>query len=44
VKLWGRYLPDLFSQAVWNLYGLGQSSALFDAILLDPEQVPTGGA
>lgn len=37
VKLWGRYLPDVFSQAVWKLFGVEQSSALFDAILLDPE-------
>ncbi len=36
-KLWGRYLPDVFSQAVWKLFGVEQSSALFDAILLDPE-------
>jgi hypothetical protein len=40
VKLWGRYLPDLYSQAVWSLYGFGQTSALFDAILLDPEWIP----
>lgn len=37
VKLWGRYLPDVYSQAVWDLYGVQQSSTLFDAILLDPE-------
>jgi len=44
VKLWGRYLPDLYSQAVWGLYGVGHSSALFDSILLDPEWVPPRGA
>ena len=37
VKLWGRYLPDVYAQSVWELFRVEQSSALFDAILLDPE-------
>ena len=37
VKLWGRYLPDVYSRAMWQLYGVEQNTALFDAILLGPE-------
>ena len=37
VKMWGRYLPDVYARAVWQLFGGEPNTSLFDAILLDPE-------
>ena len=37
VKMWGRYLPDVYARAVWRLFGSEPNTTLFDSILLDPE-------
>jgi len=35
VKMWGRYLPETFSKAVWGLFGIDQGMVLWDSYLLD---------
>lgn len=33
VKMWGRYLPETFSKAVWDLFGIDQGMVLWDTYL-----------
>jgi hypothetical protein len=33
VKMWGRYLPDTFSTAVWQLFGIIPGAALWEALM-----------
>ena len=35
IKMWGRYLPDTFSEAVWRLFGVKYGSVLYDPFSLD---------
>jgi hypothetical protein len=37
VKMWGRYLPDVFSASVWKLFGVEHGERLFDPLLVDPD-------
>lgn len=39
VKMWGRYLPDTFSKAVWKLFGIEHGGVLYDPFVLDPAEV-----
>jgi hypothetical protein len=32
VKMWGRYLPDVYALAVWNLFGINLGQGLFEAL------------
>jgi len=33
VKMWGRYLPDTFSTAIWQLFGIIPGTALWEAFM-----------
>ncbi len=33
VKMWGRYLPETFSTAVWQLFGISPGTSLWDAFI-----------
>lgn len=39
VKMWGRYLPDTFSRAVWQLFGIEHGGVLYDPFVLDSEEL-----
>ncbi len=39
VKMWGRYLPDTVSVAVWRLFGIERGGVLCDSFALDPNEV-----
>lgn len=39
VKMWGRYLPDTFSRAVWKLFGIEHGGVLYDPFVLDPQEL-----
>ncbi len=39
VKMWGRYLPDTFSTAVWQLFGIIPGAALWEALMPSPREL-----
>lgn len=39
VRMWGHYLPDTLSTAVWNLFNIHQSETLCDVLTLVPDEV-----
>jgi len=39
VKMWGRYLPDTFSRAVWRLFGVEHGGVLSDPLVLEPTPI-----
>ncbi len=41
VKMWGHYLPETFSKAVWNLFGIDQGIVLWDSYLPDFQDTMT---
>jgi len=41
VKMWGHYLPDTLSTAVWNLFSLQNPENLCDVLTLVPDEVYT---
>lgn len=39
IVMWGRYLPDTFSSAVWKLYGIRHGVALMDSFVPEPGEM-----
>jgi hypothetical protein len=39
VRMWGHYLPDTLSTAVWNLFNVRQEDVLCDVLTLMPDEV-----
>ncbi|MBM3318279.1 MAG: hypothetical protein FJY75_10565 [Candidatus Eisenbacteria bacterium] len=39
VRMWGHYLPDTLSTAIWNLFNVNQSETLCDVLTLVPDEV-----
>ncbi len=39
IKMWGRYLPDTFSRAVWQLFGIEHGGVLYDPFVLDSQEL-----
>ncbi len=37
VKMWGRYLPDSFSMAVWELFGIRPGEVMMNTFLSEPD-------
>ena len=39
VRMWGHYLPDTLSNAIWNLFNVHAEDALCDVLTLMPDEV-----